>query len=257
MNYKIAVHTDVGIKKGTNQDSLCVKQAQTKNGNVLMAVMCDGMGGLEKGEIASATMINVFSTWFEKELPYCLANDDYVEEVRCYWARMMKTQNEVVAEYGRENNIQLGTTITAFLIFENGQYIIGHVGDSRAYKVTDSIIEVITEDHTVVANEVKHGRLTPEQAAIDSRRNVLIQCIGASRIVEPEFYYGKCETNECYMLCSDGFRHEITMSEIKNAFAPSVNLNENVMKNNIVRLVEINKERNEQDNISAILIKIE
>ena len=72
MPFKVEMHTDIGIRKETNQDSMCVKEAQTDKGNILFTVICDGMGGLEKGEVASATIINAFSTWFENELPYQL-----------------------------------------------------------------------------------------------------------------------------------------------------------------------------------------
>lgn len=256
MNYQIAVHTDVGIKKDTNQDSLCVKQAETEKGTILLAIICDGMGGLEKGEVASATIIKAFSDWFEDELPYQLAKADYVEEIRYRWERIIKEQNQIIGEYGRKNHIQLGSTITALLILEDGKYIIGHVGDSRAYRITDEAIEALTLDQTVVANEVRQGRLTKEEAERDPRRNVLLQCIGASRVVEPDFIKGESNANECYMLCSDGFRHVVTAEEINTVFAPANNNNEVAMKNNIVKLIELNKEREETDNISAILIKI-
>ena len=82
MNYSIALHTDVGIRKETNQDSMCVKQAETEKGQILLAIICDGMGGLEKGEVASATVINAFSAWFEEELPIILAKDSYFDEVK-------------------------------------------------------------------------------------------------------------------------------------------------------------------------------
>ena len=65
MKYEIAVQTDIGIKKDTNQDSCCVKEAVTEKGNILFAVICDGMGGLAKGEVASATLVKTFSNWFE------------------------------------------------------------------------------------------------------------------------------------------------------------------------------------------------
>ncbi len=255
MSYLFSLHTDVGIRKDTNQDSLCLKQAQTDKGDILLAIVCDGMGGLEKGEVASATLIKVFSEWFETELPYLLAKDNSYEEIRYRWDRIIKEQNQIIGEYGRKHHIALGTTISALLILEDGKYLIGHVGDSRVYKITEDNIEVITFDQTVVANEVKHGRLTPEQAERDSRRNVLLQCIGASKIVEPDFIAGQVNANECYMLCSDGFRHVVTADEIKEAFAPSNNLDETQMHKNIVKLIELNKEREETDNISAILIK--
>lgn len=257
MNFKIALHTDVGIRKETNQDSLCIKQAQTDTGNILLAVICDGMGGLEKGEVASATVLLAFAKWFEEELPYLLSETDYEEAVRYWWERMIKEQNQNIAAYGRQRHIQLGSTITALLIFENGNYLIGHVGDTRACRITNTSIEVLTTDQTVVANEIRLGRLTPEEAKFDSRRNVLLQCIGASKTVEPDFYQGKCMPGECYMLCSDGFRHRVTSEEISIAFAPDNNSEEEKMRQNIVRLIELNKQREETDNISAILIKAE
>ena len=97
--------------------------------------------------------------------------------------------------------------------------------------------------------------MTQEEAERDPRRNMLLQCIGASKTVKPDFVDGTVSENECYMLCSDGFRHMITEDEIKAAFAPSVNATEEQMKSNIIKLIELNKERNETDNISAILIK--
>lgn len=255
MSYLFSLHTDVGIRKDTNQDSLCIKQAQTDKGDIFLAIVCDGMGGLEKGEVASATLIKTFSEWFETELPFLLAKDNFCEEIRYRWDRIIKEQNQIIGEYGRKHHIQLGTTISVILIFENGQYLIGHVGDSRIYKITDETIEALTLDQTVVANEIRNGRLTQEQAERDPRRNVLLQCIGASKIVEPDFITGQVNINECYMLCSDGFRHVVTTAEIKEAFSPSNNLDETQMHKNIVKLIELNKEREETDNISAILIK--
>lgn len=67
MRFKVAAHTDVGIRKDTNQDSYCVLQAETENGDVLMATVCDGLGGLESGELASATIVKAFAKWFEEE----------------------------------------------------------------------------------------------------------------------------------------------------------------------------------------------
>lgn len=255
MEYKYAVQTDIGIKKETNQDSCCIKEAVTDKGTVFMAIICDGMGGLAKGEVASATLINVFSTWFDNELPKILAMENPIEEIRYQWDRMIKKQNQDIASFGKTLKIQLGSTITAMLILEDNQYIISHVGDSRAYKITDDKVILLTEDQTVVAKELKQGKLTPQQAENDPRRNVLLQCVGASRIVEPAFYFGSVNVNECYMLCSDGFRHVISEDEILNAFSPEKNDNEDLMNRHILDLIELNKFRHENDNITSLLIK--
>ena len=256
MEFNIAIHTDKGIRKSTNQDSLCIKEAHTSRGNVLMAVICDGMGGLEKGELASATIINEFCAWFETVLPCILLKSNCLSEVEYHWNRIIKEQNQRIGEYGRNHNIQLGTTVTAILFLENGQYIIGHVGDTRAYKITQESIVQLTEDQTVIAKDIKNKRITEEQAKTDPRRNVLLQCIGASKVVEPAFTTGTYNKEECYMLCSDGFRHVLTNQEIHFTFLPSMNSRESIMKNNVVNLIELNKQRGEDDNISSILIKV-
>lgn len=255
MNYKIAYYSDVGIKKDTNQDSCSIKIATTEKGNILFAVVCDGMGGLSKGEVASGCLIRTFSDWFNNEMPEILAKPDVLSEIKFRWDRIIKEQNQVIGAYGRSLNIQLGSTVTVMVVLEDGRYIIGHVGDSRAYKITDSTVVILTEDQTVVANEVKNGKLTAEAAKTDPRRNVLLQCVGASRIVEPVFYYGVFAEGECVMLCSDGFRHTVTPQEIFEAFKPSANTDEDVMKNNIIGLIELNKQRGETDNITALLVK--
>lgn len=256
MDFLFQLHTDKGILKETNQDSLCVKKACTDKGNVLMAIVCDGMGGLEKGEVASATVICRFAEWFDHELPKLICENDIFAEVEYMWSRMIKGLNHDISDYGKSHGINLGSTVTAILFLENGSYLIGHVGDSRVYCIENDRLEVLTKDQTVVANDVSMGRITEEQAKEDPRRNVLLQCVGASRVVEPDFVKGQARTDQCYMLCSDGLRHVIENDEFINAFSPSNNMNNEEMKRNIVEITEENKKRGETDNISTILIKI-
>lgn len=254
MEVLTAICTDIGIKKATNQDSLCLRIADTSVGKIVLAIICDGMGGLSKGEVASASVVNAFSDWFEKELPTQLAKNDY-DEIQYRWERIIKEQNQRISEYGRKVSIQLGTTLTALLLIDTKFLFIGHVGDSRVYRINHKL-EILTEDQTVVGREIKRGNLTPEQAKFDPRRNVLLQCIGASKLVEPQFIYGTPIQGEVYMLCSDGFRHMISEVEIYKAFSPQALMDEADMKNKAVELVELNKHRQELDNISVMLIKI-
>jgi PPM family protein phosphatase len=254
MDVLSAVCTDVGNRKSNNQDSLCLKIADTSVGKVVLAVICDGMGGLSKGEVASASVVHAFSEWFETELPTQLAKRDW-DDIQYRWGRLMKEQNQRIADYGRKIRAQLGTTLTALLLIDSQFLLIGHVGDSRVYRINQQL-EILTEDQTVVGKEIRSGTLTPEQAKKDPRRNVLLQCIGASKIVEPQFVYGKPEPGEVYLLCSDGFRHEITEDEIFQAFSPELLIDEAVMEQRVKEMVELNKQRQEKDNITAVLIKI-
>lgn len=257
LSCRFAVHTDIGTRKNTNQDSFCFREAVTDSGTVLMAAVCDGMGGLEKGELASATIVAEFSEWFERELPRQLAYENSHDDIRRMWSRMIDELNRRIANYGRNNNIQLGSTLTVMLLLEDGWYLIGHVGDSRVYRITDAGMEILTEDQTLVAYEVRQGKLTPEQAETDSRRNILLQCVGASNIVEPQFVEGYAAQGECFMLCSDGFRRVISPQEIFAAFSPQSNPDEATMQNNVVSMIELDKARGETDNITVALLKLE
>ena len=212
MQYLGSAVTDVGIIKKTNQDSLCLKIADTKEkGEVAMAVICDGMGGLSKGELASATVIRHMSDWFEKELPQRLYKFSW-KDISSEFTKMIKGLNCKIIEYGRTVGTSLGTTLSLILIVED-KFMVAHVGDSRVYQITDKINQ-ITEDQTYVAREIKLGRMTPQQAAVDPQRNMLLQCVGASTVVEPAFYFGNVVPNSVFVLCSDGFRHVVSDEEI-------------------------------------------
>ena len=253
MNFIISANTDIGIVKSTNQDSLTVKRLITPQGPMAFALLCDGMGGLDKGEVASATVIRAFDEWIHTYLPeLCKAPlEDSV--IRTQWEGIITHMNQVIKAYGARQGVRLGTTVVAMLLTQNRYYIL-NVGDSRAYEISDGLYQ-ITQDQTFVAREIALGNMTPEEAATDSRRNVLLQCVGASDEVYPDMFFGDVRPNAVYMLCSDGFRHEITPEEIFDKFRPEVNYDQNVMSQNTISLIELNKYRNERDNISVILVR--
>lgn len=148
----------------------------------------------------------------------------------------------------------MGTTFTGIL-FVGDQYVIAHVGDTRVYQIT-SDMKQLTTDQTFVAREVSRGTMTLEQALQDKRRNMLLQCVGASNIVEPQVLTGKT-VKGAYMLCSDGFRHEITEREMYESLNPINLMNKKAMHSNAKYLIEQVKSRQEKDNISVVLIRAE
>jgi serine/threonine protein phosphatase PrpC len=97
--------------------------------------------------------------------------------------------------------------------------------------------------------------MTPEEALVSPQRNILLQCIGVTASVSPDFFTGSFETDNCFMICSDGFRHLISPHEILNEFKPHSITDANDMKRKIRSLIELNKIRMEADNITALLIK--
>lgn len=253
MKFLTAVHTDIGIRKNTNQDSALIMEAESNIGNVLLTVICDGMGGLAKGEVASSAVIQAFSQWFENELPSILSLEDPKDRIFSSWEKIVLSCNDKISQYGKKFGVSMGTTVVAML-FADYKYYIVNIGDSRAYSISDNLYQ-LTKDQTFIQREMDMGRMTFEEAMNSPQRNVLLQCIGASNFIEPDFFSGEFGQNQVFMLCSDGFRHIISETEIYDNLNPFVLENEQIMHDRAVYLTELNKSRQERDNITVALVK--
>ena len=175
MNFIISTATDIGTTKATNQDSFNARVMTTPLGRMAFAVVCDGMGGLDKGEVASASVVNAFCKWAEQRLPDLCESGLTDSAVRADWVGIATEYNEKIKLYGKRCGLAsgLGTTVTAMLLTEQRYYII-NVGDTRAYEIGDHVV-LLTKDQTVVAREVELGNLTQVEAETDPRRSVLLQ----------------------------------------------------------------------------------
>ncbi len=141
--------------------------------------------------------------------------------------------------------------MTAVLLFKN-QYIVAQVGDSRAYIIGDNVRQ-ITEDQSVIARE-KKGNLTETQAIHDPRRNILLECVGVSNHVHPDFYEGYIQQGEGILVCTDGFWREQNTEQLKDNL-PKNNKTELEIKQILHRLISENIEKGEKDNISAVYVQ--
>lgn len=253
MNYITGVVNDIGIEKETNQDSVLLKTGNYKNYNIAFSVVCDGMGGLSDGELASAHVVTKLSDWFDNKLIDFLDDEVRWDEIRKNLESIIVELNRQLFSYGKRNHLNLGTTITGILIINN-HYMVINVGDSRTYLVNKGIRQ-ITEDQSLVAREVKMGKMTWEEAEYDKRRNVLLQCIGATQNVKIEVYEGETGSEDGFLLCSDGFRHEISAREIFEGLELDKCETDGDIEEKLKYLVEVNKQRKESDNITAVVIK--
>ena len=124
-------YTDVGRTKQINQDSLSVKVVNSPKGKLVFAVVCDGMGGLEQGELASKEVVMAMNSWFDTSFARMVASNTVSEElIFSQWRNEIDRVNVALEEYAQEQGVTLGTTLTALLTYQN-QYFICHVGDSR------------------------------------------------------------------------------------------------------------------------------
>ncbi|WP_105305011.1 PP2C family protein-serine/threonine phosphatase [Anaerolactibacter massiliensis] len=253
-HFTAVVESDRGLERNVNQDSALIKHAFWKRGEVLLAAVCDGMGGLADGELASGEAVHVFDEWFSKALPYEVEEPDF-SVIGAKWSSMLKDLNERLNEYGKKTHELLGTTFTGILGI-NDSYVIVHVGDSRIYRLSSTLNQV-SEDHTFVQREVEHGRMSSKEAAVDSRRNVLTQSIGSSRKIAPQVVCGTFRPEETWLICSDGFRHCLEEQEILEALDYQACPDEKAMQQNCRKMIALNRRRGEKDDITALLIKVD
>lgn len=254
MDFLISASTDTGIRKLTNQDSLSIKKLRSNNQKMVFAVLCDGVGGLKQGEIASATVVDAFNAWLANPVSSLHVKGDInQEDVKCEWKKVIHKVNEKLKNYGRQNGISLGTTVVVMLLTERMYYVL-NIGDSRVYEIKHEVKQ-ITKDQTLVEFELEKGIISQQEAKVDKRKHILLQCVGASNQIIPEFIVGETKKDAVYMLCSDGFVHKITQKEMFQYLQPEVLVEKRGTKNNMEYLIELNKQRDEKDNISIAIAR--
>ena len=253
--YIIAGATNVGNVKKVNQDAFAAMRLETCCGEAAFAVLCDGMGGLDSGEMASCSVVSAFKKWAINDLGSWCANGLDEKLLENEWSIIVKECNDKLRRFADNKSIRLGTTAVVILLIGNRCFIM-NIGDSRAYEIS-SAITPITIDHTWENHMVEQGLLSAHEAHADRRRNQLTRCIGPLPDVKPDFFVSDVSERKLYLLCSDGFRHKISPTEIWNMMHIGDSVNAADMRSSIEELIRINMERGEKDNITAIAIAVE
>lgn len=256
MGYDIAFATDQGQKKA-NQDSLICMEARTSIGEVVFAAVCDGMGGLEKGELASAELVRALERWFCEELPVIVRNGLSEESLYGSWHTITTEVNKKLITYGERNHIEsgIGTTLSGILLAGNMFYVV-HVGDSRIYAITENEVTCLTKDHTLAMDKVDEGTLSIENMEKDPRRSILTRCVGAVDDCNPDFFSGIAYPETVFLTCSDGFRHLLSYQEIQAQMCPGKQRTQEELERNIKVLIRENLQRGERDNITVVAVRI-
>lgn len=252
MDFFIAGATNAGRKRKENQDNFFVEQFAAEQGNVAFAVLCDGMGGLNHGEVASQSIVAAFFQWTHEILLHRMEDNWDDQDIRHQWTAIIEEQNERIRLYGQERGESLGSTVTVLLLTGKRYYIL-NVGDSRAYELSDTARQ-LTLDHTVLADELQRGNLSAEQARDYPLSHVLTKCVGVAPRVTPDFFFGETKANAVYLLCSDGFRNRISEEEMYAAIMPQGDQVIPWLREASEQLIGLNMERGETDNISVVAI---
>lgn len=250
----ISYCTDLGIKKRINQDSMLVLHGSYRSKEYLFTAVCDGMGGLKKGEYASSLLVkrldeysrNITNVLDKNEI---LRQDLFNKDILA----LLKTTDKEIKEYVGEST-GCGTTAAILLIYEKEAYAV-NVGDTRIYLLSDQMKQ-ISKDHTYVQEQVEKGELTEIEAKKSKKRHLLTQSIGAGTKLEPYFTKQYCEEGNEILLCSDGFRHKLEEADIFDRLNPEQMTGKERMEFSLKLTIEELKRKGEKDNISAVLIKI-
>jgi serine/threonine protein phosphatase PrpC len=237
LRLELAALTDVGCVRRNNEDSFGYDETQR------IYVVCDGMGGMAAGEVASGAAVEHLLAAYRQP-----ASDLSMEE-RLY--RAIAETNAAVRALGlaRPQLNGMGTTLVA-ACFDGSRLVVGNVGDSRAYFLRGGTCVQITRDHSLVAEQLHHGLITPEMAASSPYQSVITRAIGTEADVEPDLFAAELEDRDTVLLATDGLTRYLESGEIA-----SVVNGENELENACRRMVEMTKERGAADNITCLLLR--
>ena len=242
--------TDLGRKRATNEDAFFVDD------QLGLYVVADGMGGHAAGEVASREAVDTLYGMVKRgvrglrDLVEPLSEADSRAACRMMEAAVQAATYFVysIAEIDRDKS-GMGTTISALLTL--GDYAItAQVGDSRIYRVEGGAIEQLTEDHTLIAWQLKQGLITPQEAARSPHRNVITRAVGNREYVQVDTRCIPLAIGQRFLLCSDGLHGYLKDEDIPSVIAMGG-------ATAVQRLVALANERGGKDNITAVLVEID
>ncbi|WP_026487208.1 Stp1/IreP family PP2C-type Ser/Thr phosphatase [Caldanaerobius polysaccharolyticus] len=237
--------TDVGNTRENNEDGYYIKN----DDELKLFIVADGMGGHNAGEIASSLAIKSVADYFEEN--YKKINKRDCDIVNFIKEAIVQGNLEVFKRAMLNKSMNgMGTTLTLLLI-ENGKYFLGHIGDSRAYLVRDGEIKQISNDHSLVAELIRQGSITENEARVHPQRNIITRALGTEDDIEIDIAFDHVNPGDIILLCTDGLTSMLTDQEILDIIydkEPEMACEE---------LVKAANARGGYDNITVVITKVE
>ena len=236
--------SDKGKVREQNQDSYFISEPLDK---VQLFIIADGMGGYNGGEIASSLAVESAKNYIENNFEQTDKDKDSIIQLV---ASSLEYANMIVYEKSKESKelSEMGTTMDICLIYNNRAFI-GHVGDSRIYRIRKEFIRKLTQDHSYVQKLVKDGTITQEEANHHPQKNMLMKALGCNAFVEPDVMIKGFQKDDIILMTTDGLTNLVSKDHI---FETVKNENlEQVPK----KLVEQANNNGGYDNVTVIVIK--
>ena len=248
----VAGKTDVGCVRANNEDNFGY---DLRYG---IFVVCDGMGGQAAGEVASKLGVDILLSYFRDSARSNHTQDpgetqDGLSRQGKALASAIQLANRTIHETGQhqETRAGMGSTLVAALIHGNA-LSIANVGDSRIYLVRQGVIQQLTQDHSLVMEQVRRGTMTREQAEHSQMQNIILRALGSEENVVPDIEDLVALAGDILLMTSDGLTKYVRDEEILQMISASASLDESCSK-----LIQTAKERGGDDNITCLLLRIE
>ncbi len=240
---RVFATTDIGKVREENQDYFYISMQDSE---IKLYILADGMGGYKGGEIASSLAVNCIKSYIESNFE---TNTKDKEALQRLVKNAIEYANLIVYDKSREKEElkNMGTTIEVCLIYNNRAYI-GHIGDSRIYRIRKDIIRKLTKDHSYVEKLVQDGTITKEEAVHHPKKNMLMKALGCSAYVEPDIMVKGFLKDDIILMATDGLTNMMTDQEIYKV----ITMNKNEATKN---LIQIANDRGGYDNITVIMIE--
>ena len=248
---EVAGKTDVGCVRTNNEDNFGY---DLRHG---IFVVCDGMGGQAAGEVASKLGVDTLLAYFRNgqpaaETPQTITTQDGLSGRGRALASAVSLANKTIYEAGQQQPAQtgMGSTVVAALVDDNA-LSIANVGDSRIYLIRQGVIQQLTQDHSLVMEQVRRGIITREQAEHSEVQNIILKALGSEETVDPDVEDLVVVEGDVLLMNSDGLTKYVRDEEILKLVTASPSLEQACDS-----LIQAAKDRGGDDNITCLLLKI-
>lgn len=240
--------SDPGKTRDNNEDAYAAVP------DLGFAVVADGMGGHQAGEVASAMAIDVITRSLAERLPSASSRRTKGARVTDIVRRAVEMANSAVNEAANSNPQQAGMGSTVVVTaFHGDRVCIAHVGDSRIYRLRAGLLQQLTEDHSLVQDLVRRGFLSPEEARVSPHKNVVTRALGVSAGVQVEIRDERVQDGDLFLLCSDGL-HDMLADD---AIAATLRANMNDISVLASRLIDAANNAGGEDNVTVVLVRVQ
>lgn len=245
MNYNYCAKTDTGRARDNNEDSVAYDESTNT------AVLADGMGGYNAGEIASGMATAFIKSELSRWLTEAGAGVKSKEVRR---AMEICVDNANLSIYNSANSnpqyAGMGTTLVVG-VFHSDVLLLGHIGDSRCYRMRGGVLEQITRDHSLLQEQIDAGLITPEQALHSNIKNLVTRALGVEEVVLLEVNEFPVELGDVYMMCSDGLSDMVDDTSIARIVSERTDLSSRA-----TALVDAANDAGGRDNISVLMVEV-